>query len=130
MTMRQLTLFFSALVAACAPAATPSSSVSHNRAVVTRADLESTHAANLYDALHQLRPEFFTARGVSSIHQNTPDLPTVYLDGTEFGGLESLRGIDIARVIEVRRLTSQESTVRLGRDSPGGAILVTTMRQP
>jgi hypothetical protein len=128
MRTRWTLLVAGALVAACAPAGVRSSSDvgSHNRDVVTAAELAGTHSANLDDALRQLRPEFFTARGVSSIRQGTPDLPTVYLDGTKLGGLETLRNIDIGVVLEVRRLTPREATIRLGTDSPGGVLLVTT----
>ena len=127
MRTRFAALALSALVVACAPATTAGGgSVSHDREVVTAAELASTKATNLYDALHQLRPEYFTARGVSSIRLGTPDLPTVYLDRTQLGDLESLRNIDIAIVKEVRRLTPREATIRLGTDSPGGALLVIT----
>lgn len=132
MTTRFAVLVAGALVTACATAGVRSSSDvgSHDRNVVTAAELASTHSANLEDALRQLRPEFFTTRGVSSIRLGTPDLPAVYLDGTKVGGLDTLRNIDIGVVLEVRRLTPREATIRLGADSPGGALLVTTVHRP
>ncbi len=119
------------LLLACAPGATTGGApVSHNRAVVTPAELVATKATNLYDALKQIRPEFFTPRGVSSIRLATPDLPTVYVDRNLLGDLESLRTIDVGIVREVRRLTPSEASIRVGRDFPGGVLLVTTVRQP
>ncbi len=119
-----------ALLAGCAPGATTTGGapVSHNRDVVTPAELVATKATNLYDALKLIRPEYFNARGVSSIRLAVPDLPAVYLDRNQLDSLESLRTIDIALVQEVRRLTPTEANIRLGRDFPGGAILVTTVK--
>ncbi len=130
MRLRMAALALGVLLGACASAGTTTGGapVSHNRDVVTPAELAATRAVNLYDALKQIRPEYFTARGVSSIRLATPDLPTVYLDRNQLGELESLRDIDIALVQEVRRLTPTEANIRLGRDFPGGAILVTTVK--
>ena len=137
MKMRFALLALSGLLAACGPAATTGGGpVSHNRDIVTRDELLATRATNLYDALHQVRPEFFTARGVSSIRLSTPDLPMVYLDRNRLGSLndsdgqDGLRGIDINIVREVRHLTPRESAIILGTDSPGGALLVTTIKKP
>ncbi len=131
MRMRIAALALAAVTSACAPAATTGAApVSHNRDVVTPAELLATKATNLYDALQQIRPDYFRARGVSSIRLATPDLPAVYLDRNALEGLESLRNIDVNLVQEVRRLTPSEATVRLGRDFPGGVILVTTVKKP
>lgn len=124
-------LALAALTSACAPAATSGTEpVSHNRNVVTPAELLATKATNLYVALQQVRPEFFRSRGVSSIRLATPDFPTVYLDRNALGDLESLRNIDINIVQEVRRLTPTEANIRLGRDFPGGVLLVSTVKAP
>ncbi len=130
MRQRMVALALGALLVACAPGVTTTGGapVSHNRDVVTPAELVATKATNLYDALKQIRPEYFTARGVSSIRLATPDLPTVYLDRNQLGDLESLRNIDIALVQEVRRLTPTEANIRLGRDFPGGVLLVSTVK--
>ncbi len=131
MRMRIAALALAAVTSACAPAATTGAGpVSHNRDVVTPAELLATKATNVYDALQQIRPDFFRSRGVSSIRLATPDLPAVYLDRNALEGLESLRNIDVNLVQEVRRLTPSEATVRLGRDFPGGVILVTTVKKP
>ncbi len=131
MRLRIAGLALGALLAACAPGATTGGApVSHNRDVVTPAELVATKSTNLYDALKQIRPEYFTARGVSSIRLAVPDLPAVYLDRNQLDGLESMRSIDINLVQEVRRLTPTEATVRLARDFPGGVILITTVKKP
>ncbi len=121
--------------AACAPAAT-SSGGAHDRTRVTHDELTATHAPDLYGALRQTRPEFFTSRGVSSIRLGSEDIPMVFIDGVSVGDItdrasqeEALRNIAVMNVLEVKRLTASESTIRLGRDSPAGAILVTTIKR-
>ncbi len=131
MRLRIAAALLSVALAGCAPGATSGGApVSHARAVVTPAELAATHATNLYDALRQIRPEYFTARGVSSIRLATPDLPAVYLDRNQLDGLDAMRTIDISLVQEVRRLTPSEANVRLARDFPGGVILITTVKKP
>ncbi len=132
MRVRIAAALLSVLLGACAPGATTTGGapVSHNRDIVTPAELVATKATNLYDALKQIRPEYFTARGVSSIRLATPDLPAVYLDRNQLDGLDAMRSIDVNLVQEVRRLTPTEATVRLARDFPGGVILITTVKKP
>ncbi len=132
MRRRMAGLALGLLLGACASAGTTTGGapVSRNRSVVTPAELAATKATNVYDALQQIRPEFFTSRGVSSIRLATPDLPAVYLDRNQLDGLDAMRNIDIALVQEVRRLTPSEANVRLARDFPGGVILITTVKKP
>ena len=128
MTYRMVTLLLAAGVVACAPAATGRGRAVPDRNVVGAAELTATGAPDLYSALRQIRPEFLQARGVSSIHQSTPDLPAVYLDGVEIGGIDELRSISTGEVREVRRLSAQEAAARTGTNDPGGAILVFTKK--
>jgi hypothetical protein len=128
MTFPTATLLLAAGVVACAPAATGAGRAVPDRNVVGAAELTATGATDLYAALHQLRPEFFQSRGVSSIRLNTPDLPVVYLDGVAIGGLDELRRISTMDVGEVRRLSPQEASVRTGTNLPGGAIFVFTKK--
>jgi hypothetical protein len=128
MTSRTVTVLLAAGVAACAPAAAGAGRAVPDRNVVGAAELTATGASDLYTALRQVRPEFLQARGVSSIHQATPDLPAVYLDGVEIGGLGELSSISTVEVREVRRLSAQEAAARTGTNTPGGAILVFTKK--
>ncbi len=134
MSTRSLLILLAA-VAACAPAATTSGG-SHDRTRVTHEELAATHAPDLYSALKQTRPEFFASRGVSSIRLGSEDIPAVFIDGVSVGEVsdrasqeEALRNIAVINVVEVKRLTPQESTLRLGRDSPAGALLVVTSKR-
>ena len=128
MTFRTVAVLLAAGVAACAPAAAGAGRAFPDRSVVEAAELTATRATDLYTALRQIRPEYLQARGVSSIHQATPDLPAVYLDGVEIGGVDELRGISTVDVREVRRLSAQQAAARTGTNTPGGAILVFTKK--
>ncbi len=124
MTLRVVTLLLAGAVGACAPAATGAGRPVPDRNVVEAAELAATGAPDLYTALRQVRPEFFQARGVSSIHTGTPDYPAVYLDGVEMSGMGDLSTISAMDVREVRRLSAQQAMARTGTNNPGGAILV------
>ena len=135
MSTRPVLLILLAAFAGCAPAATMGGT--HDRNHVGHEELTATHAPDLYSALKQTRPEFFASRGVSSIRLGSEDIPAVFIDGVAVGDIqdrasqeEALRNVAVMNVIEVRRLTPSESTIRLGRDSPAGALLVTTSRAP
>jgi len=124
MTLRTVALLLAGAVGACAPAASGAGRPSPDRNVVEAAELAATGAPDLYTALRQVRPEFLQARGVSSIHDATADLPVVYLDGVAIGGPDELGRISTVDVREVRRLSAQEALARTGTNKPGGAILV------
>ena len=128
MNLRIAALLLAGAAGACAPAATGAGRTSPDRNVVEAVELAATGAPDLYTALRQVRPEFLQARGVSSIRTGNPDLPAVYLDGVAIGGVDELSRISTVEVREVRRLTAQETLVRTGTNSPGGAILVFTKR--
>jgi len=128
MARRAVSLLLAGAVSACAPAAPGGGRPVPDRSVVEAAELTATGAPDLYTALRQVRPEFLQARGVSSIHTGTPDLPAVYLDGVAIGGIDQLTTISTVNVREVRRLSAQEALTRTGTNAPGGAILVFTRK--
>jgi hypothetical protein len=128
MRFRLVTSLLAAGGVACAPAATGAGRAVPDRSVVGAAELAATGATDLLTALRQVRPEFLLGRGVSSLHDNTPDYPVVYLDGVEIGTIDQLSSITTTNVREVRRLSAQEAMVRTGTNKPGGALLVVTKR--
>ena len=133
MSTRPVLLILLAALGGCAPAVT--TGAAHDRNRVGHDELAATHAPDLFSALKQTRPEFFVSRGVSSIRLGSEDIPAVFIDGVAVGDIqdrasqeEALRQLAVINVVEVRRLTPAESTIRLGRDSPAGALLVTTSK--
>jgi len=97
------------------------------RDVITAAEIVTSRVTDVYQAVSQLRPEYFRRRGATS-------LPTfgqpimVYLDELPFGTAESLHNIPLDRVRLIRYLTPSEADLRWGGSHTTGAILVTTLK--
>lgn len=82
-----------------------------------------------FDALRKLRPEFLTRRAAPMPTDPDDGYPVVYLDGQRLGGLNTLEGIPLASILEIRYLRAAAAAERLGRNHPGGVIAVSTRRR-
>jgi hypothetical protein len=78
-----------------------------------------TSAANLYEAIESLRPNFIRSRG---------SLASVALDGSLVGQADLLRFMDARTVQEVRIINASEAFFRFGGRASGPVLLVTTRR--
>jgi len=115
-----------AVAAACASSGSTTrqaGSTAHrgNSTLVTQEEIVETRTVNVYDAIQRLRPQWFTssqARGARS------DPVQVYLDSNRYGTIESLHGLSVGGVQEIRYLSASEATNRWGTGHTGGAILV------
>jgi hypothetical protein len=77
---------------------------------------------NAYKVLRQARPEWLRTRGEDSIRD--PGEVNVYLEGTEYGSVESLRQIDAEFVDYVEYLSSREAQFRFGPGNTQGVIAI------
>jgi hypothetical protein len=98
--------------------------------VITHEAIQSLGAtyADAYQVVSRLRPNWVRSRGVSSFTNLEAGFPMVYLDGSRFGAVESLRDIRADQVQSIRFLNPTDATTRYGTGHAGGAILVTTLR--
>ena len=117
--------------AGCSSSKSPESTASgaprrSNGNVLTAEEVAATGAANVYDALQRLRPQWLTSARVR--RGGSGDDLQVYLDATRYGTLGTLRSLSISGVQEVRYFNASEATNRWGTGHTGGAILVTTTR--
>jgi hypothetical protein len=89
-----------------------------------------TCASDLYQAVQRLRPQWLIvrARGGAS-GRGSGERVVVYLDGTRYGGIGSLRQISLGGIEEVRYYNSSEATNRFGTGHGAGAIVVLTSKQ-
>lgn len=89
-----------------------------SRDALTGDDLMNTAAANVYDAIHTLRPEMLTGHGLGA--------PDVYIrELREPKGVERLREIPLAQVQQVQYLKPEDARGLSGQQSQGGALVVT-----
>lgn len=96
--------------------------------LIAQEELQRTKQENLYDAIRQTRPFWFT-RDTRRAGAAAGDV-AIYLNEQLIGGLAQLRRIPVAATARVRYLSSTEAQLRFG--PPNGlrpAILVESERQ-
>jgi len=82
-----------------------------------------------YQIVQRLRPQFFRARGSSSLgNAASGDYkgPRVIVDGSPRGEVDALRQITAIAVKEIRYLSAGDATTQYGTGYDGGAIVVST----
>lgn len=136
---RQLRLgaFLSLTVLGCAspsaPAPVTRSSPVLNEISTAEVEAARQRYATAYDIIRGVRPSMLHSRGIPTVAQssNSPWPSSggimVYVDGMRFGSLESLAQISANSVLNVRRLSSTDATLRYGTGHIEGIILVTTI---
>jgi hypothetical protein len=115
-----------ALVASCSsPGAKPGRPAIRN--VILADEIARVGATNALEAIQRLQPRMLAKqRGPSSINFENQNQIVVYLDGSRFGGIETLSLIQAMPIIEIRYLSASEATIRYGTGNSGGAIVITT----
>jgi len=118
------------LLSACASSGAASrSEASASRGdpnVITGAEIAGTSASTLYDAVRALRPTWLRrSRPTAVIPQDQSQL-LVYVDGTRFGNIDSLRQLAITGIASVRYHSASSAEARFGSGHLLGAIEVTT----
>ena len=82
-------------------------------------ELDSSPRANLYDAVWELRPRWFTR----SVRSDVGDV-IVYVDDQLIGRADVLRRFQTTQVAEVRYLSGTEAQVRYGQNNRGRPAIV------
>ena len=95
MSRIRLSLLLALMLAACVKASNSPESAPRN--VITEAEIASSNSMNAYDAVQKLRGNFLSDRGKTTILGSSPSKPTVFVDGMQFGEIESLRTISVDR---------------------------------
>ena len=98
--------------------------------LITEDEIVASHSTSAYDAIHKLRGNFLTLRGVTSLSRTSSPMPTVYLDGQRFGDISILHTIPAEIIATIRLYRSWEATTRYGMNNMGGVIAITTRDGP
>jgi hypothetical protein len=119
-----------ALAVGCASSGVPTTSKNQN--VITEEEIAHTSAANAYELIQHLRPNYLRTRGAvhgaptaDGNHLEAVDV-AVYLNETRFGGSEQLRDIAFSDIREVRYFSASEATTKWGTGHSAGAIQILT----
>lgn len=130
---RGIVLVLAALtLGACAGGAAGSRKTVTSRDVLTREQIDQTHAVNAYDAVMQLRSVWLRQRGSTQMpasagggqFQENPIW--VYLDDQRLGDIGTLRTIEAAVIHAIRFYPPAEAAARWGFNHGGGVISVHT----
>jgi hypothetical protein len=94
-----------------------------SRHVLSAAELKQASGSNALEIVQQLRPNFLRGRG------SVPAV-TVFVDHVRFGGINELRLIRAASILEIRYLDARAATQQFGPGYSGGVIHVLTPTGP
>jgi outer membrane receptor for ferrienterochelin and colicin len=123
---RSLLAIASVVVLACSPPRLGPGMVSNSQ-LITEEEIEASRAANAFEVIQKLRGNFLTYRGETSLTKGqSKPYPTVYLDGQEFGPINTLRTIPASQIASIRLFRSWEATTKYGTGNMGGVIAITT----
>ena len=127
--MKPLSILVLLAATACAPAASRSEGLS-SRAVITRAEVEASEAANVYDLVRNVRPEWLRTRGIHTQGQAMgEETIVIYMDNARLGEPETMRTVTLGPVQYIRFFTPAEATQRWGAGHLLGAILISTQER-
>jgi len=101
-----------------------------DRELLTFEQLRSEHFNSAYDAVLALRSNWLHTRGNDSF--TSPTRVQVYVDGTRYGGVESLRTLPVISINYIRHYDGLTASARWGLDHGQGVIYVSTqaLREP
>ena len=97
-----------------------------SRNIITRTEIEGSHANSAWDAVVKLRANFMASRGANSLLVKVNKEPTVYLDDVEYGNLGTLKQIPASSVAEIRFIEGWNAETRFGPGHAAGVIQVFT----
>lgn len=112
------------LTAACSGVGGTRMGPPSNPNVVGRDEMDASSAANAYDLVVQVRPNWLRGRGTPSIRNREIELPIVYLEDRRQGPLEVLRSFPTSSISELRYIDGTTATTRFGIGHGGGVIQV------
>lgn len=127
MRLGLVTLAAALAVSACTPARTSYAPL-RDPSRITQDEIMASLAVDAYDAVAKLRANFLASRGRTSFRVNESSLPTVFVDGLEYGPISTLRLIAANEIAEIRLFRSWEATTVYGTGFMSGVIAVTTRR--
>ena len=111
------------------PASRPEGSIPRDQYHIVQAELDAVGRDNLYDAVRQLRPEWFSRR--TRGNRSGEEAILVYLDDRQMGNVTVMRRFSTRSVQNVRYLGPTEAQVRYGQTNLGRpAIQIELARQP
>jgi len=120
---RTFALLATALLIGCV--STKGSSGGGSGTLLTKEQLSTANADNLYEAILRLRPNWLTSRGPTSVSNSTPTGVDVYMGNNLLGKADFLQTVLPGDVDEVRYWDPGSAAARFGMGHPRGVIELT-----
>ena len=95
---------------------------------VTGEELRQSSSDDVYDALRDLRPQWFRPRARASLTFERAQEPVVYIYRVREGPLNTLRGIEVLNVLGIEYINPLDATTPFGTGHSGGVISVDLAR--
>jgi hypothetical protein len=126
MRARLVACAFAVALSACATSGPHhSSAAGHDPNVISADEIESSHETNAYDVIRSLRPNMLQTHGQVTFVNSDPGI-VVFLNGSQYGPLQSLDRIPSKDIDEIHFYNASEASLRHGTGFPHGVIEVKT----
>lgn len=117
------------VLGACATPAANGSPVGSSD-VITRVEIDERGAANAFELVQSLRPQWLRTRGISTLQQAVgEETIVIYMDNARLGPPDAMRQIALGSVRYLQFFDAREATQRWGAGHLHGAILVSTQER-
>ncbi len=113
------------LAAGCATSGAGSGEPRRDRNLLTSEDMAPMESFTAWEAVQRLRPMWMRPGGIRNSANPAGHYPHVFVDGSPFGPMDSLRSFRVVNIEEMRYINPTDSTIRYGGQYQGGVILVT-----
>ena len=119
----------------CAAALAIMACAGHNRpdtivsdpSIISRVEIDSSHAMNAFEVITRLRPMFLVSRGKVDLQAGSSNaLPNVYVDDQLYGDVTTLRAIAASTIETIRFYNAAEAQYKYGKGNAAGAISIQT----
>lgn len=119
---------FSALFLGSCTQAGINNQLEYDSTVISEAEIDASGAQTAYDAIKKLRANFLSYRGETTLKNNSPSEPAVYVDGQMYGNVAALKQLHASQIAEIRLYRAWEATTKFGTGNMAGVIALTTRR--
>jgi hypothetical protein len=134
MSINRVYLLAVAAVMGCASSSTsddPRTGMARGSGPLTAEELTAAHADvnTAYDAVARLRPNWLASHGTTSLATGS-EYAVVFVDGQQYGTLDSLRQIQAYQVGDIRYYDVTQAGARFGLRAGGGGAIEVKMKTP
>jgi len=127
----RLAMFFllTIIAGACTTSSGGSRAPRRDRNLLTLEELAPVDAFTAWDAVQRLRPMWLRPGGIRNSANPAGHYPQVFVDGSPYGSLDSLRRFRVSDIEEIRYVNATDATIRYGGQFQGGVILIVMRSQ-